>query len=78
MPLKVHSENYKNNYGQTPRGYGLWAFDLEDTSCNKVFKTVQAPRSMTYTEARKWVVNHVKENYAEELATGYLTINAAT
>jgi hypothetical protein len=75
--LNVYADKYRTNYGKSPRGFGLWGFELIDASSNTVYKTILAPRSMTYTEARKWIVEHVRSEYAGESATGYLYIEVA-
>lgn len=76
--IKVSSVRFTNYYGHAPKGWGLWAFDIIDSSCNKVVETWFPGRSSTLSDARKLVKEYVKENYSEELATGYLDIEVAT
>ena len=56
-----------------PRGRGTWAFDLVDSSCKRTIETVLTP-SLTYSDAKVWIKAYVRENWADELATGYFDI----
>jgi hypothetical protein len=75
--VNVYDCKFQDNYGHKPRGFGLWAFELIDASCDTAYKVIFAPRSMTFAEARKWIVSHVKAEYATELATGYVYVEVA-
>jgi hypothetical protein len=75
--VTVYDDKYQANYGKAPRGFGWWMFELMDASSNNVFAVLSPPRSMTYGDARKWVVAHVKNEYATELATELLYVEVA-
>lgn len=75
--VKISSFQFTKYYGHSPKGWGLWAFDIIDSSCNKVVETWTPGKSSTLDEARKLAKAYIKETYAEELKTGYLDVEVA-
>jgi len=51
--FKFDPSAFLTGHMQAPRGRGSWAFSLEERPDDVVFSP-----SMTYSEARKWAVEH--------------------
>ena len=76
--IEITTRQYENEHGRPPRGKGQWAFEIVDDSNGQVVSTIFAPPLMTYRDAKVWAKAHVREEWAEELATGYLSLNVGS
>lgn len=74
--VKVTTRQYENAHGRKPKGFGLWAFEIVDDSNGQVATTLWI--TANYGEAKKEAIQEVRENWADELATGYLSLNVGS
>ena len=74
----IETTEYQFSHGRKPRGTGSWAFLIVDGSDNSTVETVFAPNTISFTAAKSWIKDYVRTNYAAELATGFLRIQAGT
>lgn len=76
MKVSILNSEYKRSHGKTPKGFGSWAFNIMDGSPSPaaVERTVFTPYSMTFSDARRWVIDYVQTEMPEELESGYLYV----
>lgn len=74
--MYISTRGYVNAHGKTPRGQGSWAFNIDDDSSNTTVETVFF--TGTYAQAKKQAIQYVKDNYAAEINTGYLSISVGS
>jgi hypothetical protein len=77
MKLIIDNIAFVRSHGKQPKGYGCWAFEINDDYSGNVFRLVFCPGSRTLTDAKRWLRAWVAENMAAELATGYLSASVA-
>lgn len=78
--ITISNSSFMRSHGKAPKGFGRWAFDVMDDSSSrgsKIHTTFFAPHSMSYAEAKKWAVAHIKANFAAEWATGFMSVEVA-
>lgn len=76
-PIDIDTRQFELSHSKSPRGYGLWAFDIVDDSARETVATVFTPQSMNYSDAKVWIKSYIRANYAAELATGFLYLSVA-
>ena len=78
-PIEISNHQYHCAHGTFPKScYAKWAFLVWDDSSNKqVGEPIFVPVSMKLSDAKVWVKSYVRENFAEEVATGYLSLEVA-
>ena len=64
MRHSISTRKYEFAHGRAPKGTGTWAFDIDRyvqyaDGGREETTTVFAPRSMFYTEAKRWVRHNV-------------------
>jgi hypothetical protein len=53
LQLEFSTTSYEFNHGRKPKGFGSWAF--QEGHSTEIF----APYSMTLTNAKKWLKQHL-------------------
>ena len=76
-PIDIYTNTYQRSHGRAPRGRGCWGFIVVDESGDREVATFFVPGSMTLADARVWAKSYVREQYAAELATGYMALEVA-
>ncbi|BCH11979.1 hypothetical protein MesoLj131c_62370 [Mesorhizobium sp. 131-3-5] len=75
-PIEVHTYLYERSHGRKPKGFGGWGFIVMDESCDREVEFFFTP-AMTLSDAKVWAKAHVRTNFAEQVATGYLGLEVA-
>lgn len=75
--IDISDRIFKTSHMKTPKGYGTWGFIVMDGSCNHEHATFFVPSPTTFSDAKVWAKAHVRDKFAEELATGHLYLEVA-
>ncbi|MBZ9683247.1 hypothetical protein LB531_21555 [Mesorhizobium sp. CO1-1-2] len=76
QPIEIYTSRYERSHGRAPKGFGGWGFIIIDESCDQEVEFFFTP-PMTLSDAKVWAKAHVRENFAEQVATGYLGLEVA-
>jgi hypothetical protein len=74
--IAITTSKFERSHGRQPKGTGAWGFIVIDDSCDKEVALFFVP-AMTLTAAKAWAKAYVCKNFADEVATGYLSLEVA-
>jgi hypothetical protein len=75
-PIEIYTAIFERSHGRKPKGFGAWGFIIIDESCDREVETFFTP-AMSLSDAKVWAKAHAGENFAEQVATGYLGLEVA-
>lgn len=74
--IEIGTSTFERSHGRKPKGHGAWGFLVIDESSGCEVATFFAP-AMRLADAMKWAREHVRSEWADELATGFLSLEVA-
>lgn len=75
MASKISHRLFEASHGQSPRGFGAWAFIVMERG--REVEPIFAPQAMRLTAAKTWARAHARLVFGAQFSAGFLTLEVA-